>query len=400
MTLSAASDATEVTGDAFSVVLTHGLGTSSVAATVTVEATEDPGDPYSVTSVVPSFGDPDETRAVTITGTGFASGATVAVGGTAATSVVVVNATTITCVLPAKALGTYDLTVTQTEGVATLVNGVSYGAVPFFADNLEGGTPNPANGFTYSYGQASSTDGHVTWTVSDEYGFDGATHSFRGNFKGVAAGLGSAGGTGEIKFDMGREVDDVWVEYKMLFPLNYYHRNNYIPGSPPVGVADNNKFFAIWAGLYSSGYQQLVLETNPEKGVFSPADEVAAGPSRSRPVIRRGDSSTMQMISPTYAKLLGPDGTYAGIYGEPVTVRIAYKKASAHGVSDGYVQWWFNGVPLIANPVGPWYPQDAAKFADGLAKGYFMGANNSGFDEDTIMYLGAIKFYDTDPGWT
>lgn len=53
--------------------------------------------------------------AVTITGTNFVSGATVDLGGNAATSVVVVGATSITCVTPAHAAGAVAVTVTNPD---------------------------------------------------------------------------------------------------------------------------------------------------------------------------------------------------------------------------------------------------------------------------------------------
>ncbi|MHC5018874.1 MAG: IPT/TIG domain-containing protein, partial [Planctomycetota bacterium] len=54
--------------------------------------------------------------AVTITGTGFAAGDTVAFGAGAATAVNVVNATTITCTTPAGPLQRVDVTVTPSTG--------------------------------------------------------------------------------------------------------------------------------------------------------------------------------------------------------------------------------------------------------------------------------------------
>jgi hypothetical protein len=70
-----------------------------------------------VTGISPTSGNlgPDP---ITITGTNFITGATVAVGGTAATSVVVVNGTTITCNVPAKAAATYDVVVTTLGGTS------------------------------------------------------------------------------------------------------------------------------------------------------------------------------------------------------------------------------------------------------------------------------------------
>src|SRR5262249_40879419 len=58
-----------------------------------------------VGSIDHTTGSPAGGTSVTITGTGFVTGATVKFGGTAATSVTVVNATTITATTPAHAAG-------------------------------------------------------------------------------------------------------------------------------------------------------------------------------------------------------------------------------------------------------------------------------------------------------
>src|SRR5262249_1938524 len=65
--------------------------------------------------------------AITITGTGFQGGATVAIGGALATSVVVVNAATITAVSPAGAPGATDVVVQNADGqFETLLRGFVY----------------------------------------------------------------------------------------------------------------------------------------------------------------------------------------------------------------------------------------------------------------------------------
>ncbi len=69
---------------------------------------------------------------ITITGTDFAPGATVSIGGTAATGVTWVNSTTITCVAPVKTAGAKDVVVTNSVGHAgTLTNGLTYTAATF-----------------------------------------------------------------------------------------------------------------------------------------------------------------------------------------------------------------------------------------------------------------------------
>lgn len=76
-----------------------------------------------VASVFPATGGVAGGTAITVSGTNFAPGATVTVGGTAATSIVVVSPTKITAVTPAKTAGTYDVAVTTTGGTATKTGG-------------------------------------------------------------------------------------------------------------------------------------------------------------------------------------------------------------------------------------------------------------------------------------
>ena len=98
---------------------------------------------------------------VTITGTGFVTGATVAFGGIAATSVNVVNSTTITCYSPAHAVGVVDVTVTTPAGTsltAGTANDYTYGLPTVTALNPTGqptaaaGTPVTITGTNFVTG--------------------------------------------------------------------------------------------------------------------------------------------------------------------------------------------------------------------------------------------------------
>jgi hypothetical protein len=71
-----------------------------------------------ITSVVPASGPFFGGKPVTINGSGFHSGATVTLGGTAATNVTVVNATTITATTPAHAAGAVSVTVTNSDSTS------------------------------------------------------------------------------------------------------------------------------------------------------------------------------------------------------------------------------------------------------------------------------------------
>src|SRR6476619_3537391 len=70
------------------------------------KTTAPPANPApAVTAISPTSGTTSGGTAVTITGTGFLTGATVSLGGTAATGVTVVNSTSITATTAAHAAG-------------------------------------------------------------------------------------------------------------------------------------------------------------------------------------------------------------------------------------------------------------------------------------------------------
>jgi IPT/TIG domain len=84
-----------------------------------------------VSTAIPSSGSSLGGTAVSIAGTGFTTGATVKVGGVAATNVVVVSATSITAVTGPHPSGLADIVVTNPNGMAgTRANGFFYAAAP------------------------------------------------------------------------------------------------------------------------------------------------------------------------------------------------------------------------------------------------------------------------------
>ena len=83
-----------------------------------------------VTSISPNTGTANGGMPVTITGTGFLAGATVSLGGTAATNVAVANSTSITATTAAHAAGAVNVVVTNTDAQSgTLSNGYTYTAI-------------------------------------------------------------------------------------------------------------------------------------------------------------------------------------------------------------------------------------------------------------------------------
>ena len=80
-----------------------------------------------VSSVSPASGSTNGGTSVTITGTGFRSGASVSIGGAAATSVNVASSTSITAITPAHAAGAVSVVVTNSDGQSgNIANGYTY----------------------------------------------------------------------------------------------------------------------------------------------------------------------------------------------------------------------------------------------------------------------------------
>jgi hypothetical protein len=87
--------------------------------------------PPVVTSVSPATGSSGGNTLVTITGTGFSTGSTVAFGGLAGVNPAVISATTITVLTPGGPAGPVDVTVTNFDRqAATLAGGFTYVAPP------------------------------------------------------------------------------------------------------------------------------------------------------------------------------------------------------------------------------------------------------------------------------
>jgi phosphatidylserine/phosphatidylglycerophosphate/cardiolipin synthase-like enzyme len=116
----------------------------------TTAGTPPPTNPPTVTGISPNSGSTSGGTSVTITGTNFASGATVTIGGTPATNVSVVSSTSITAVTPAHSAGTVNVVVTNADGQSgTLASGFTYTSTP----------PPPSSDVVLWAGEATVTAG-------------------------------------------------------------------------------------------------------------------------------------------------------------------------------------------------------------------------------------------------
>lgn len=155
-----------------------------------------------VTGIDPDEGSEDGGTAVTISGQYFRAGATVEIGGNAATGVTVEDDSEITCTTPAGSEGAADVTVENPDGQSdTLENGFTYtsDAEPLAAGTVTLGTVNPfvvcatataASGGTppYSYqwqrsprdaGTWSNLSGQTSLTLRDRTVTPGTQYDYR-----------------------------------------------------------------------------------------------------------------------------------------------------------------------------------------------------------------------------
>ncbi|MCI0341961.1 MAG: IPT/TIG domain-containing protein [Planctomycetales bacterium] len=153
-----------------SVVVTNvDLQTATLASGFTYTGT-----PATVTSVSPAAGPASGGTFVTIAGTGFLPGATADFGGTAATSVVVVSTTQITCVTPTGTPGPANVSVTNAAASpGTLVNGYTFQGTPPTlssvspaAGPLAGGTLVTLTGTGFLAGATVTVGGSPATTVT------------------------------------------------------------------------------------------------------------------------------------------------------------------------------------------------------------------------------------------
>ena len=148
------------------VVVANSDGQSGTLANGFTYTTPPPPPAPTVTNISPTSGPTTGGTAVTITGTGFQSGASVTLGGAAATNVVVVSATQITATTPAHAAGAVNVVVANSDGQSgALANAFTYTQPP----------PAPAPTVTSITPDTGPTGGGTAVTITGTNFQSGAT---------------------------------------------------------------------------------------------------------------------------------------------------------------------------------------------------------------------------------
>lgn len=179
----------------------------------------------------------------------------------------------------------------------------------------------------------------------------------------------------EQRFEFGSNQNDFYIRYYIYLPQNYTIRDS--------GGANNNKFISFWE--HSSGY--------------------------SGPMARNMESSgTGQTHSLKYkAKIAGwpnelncggsvgfiPDGDSANITNDMIGswTCIEHHIKTETENDPGAFQMWIDGELVIDNQNLTW--EDGPCEPGYINRGYLMGWANSGFDEDTYIYIDDVVMSDS-----
>lgn len=283
------------------------------------------------------------------------------------------------------AAGTYRVIVAHTNGtvrdtatvtVAAPVAAPTAASGAFFEDGFETGAPAAANGFLWRSGNSTS--------VSTEKAFSGQ-YSLRFRYAAADSGKDSSA---EQRFDMGRYLSAVWIEYMLYVPDNFVHRNE----SP-----NNNKFLMLWRDVYSDA-------TGGTWRVGAEYQRATDGSSTLRFMSSRWDYNYWASNGPwptggaNYAPtLFSSNGPLTP--GRWHRIRFHVKAASSRTAEDGVARVYVDNNLIFQLNNARFHnaydsPADAV-----LRNGYLLGWANSGFAQETVFYVDNVKFYQTSPGW-
>src|SRR5581483_2215725 len=239
-----------------------------------------------VSAVSPNGGSTNGGTAVTITGTNFASGAMVSIGNTPATSVTIVNSTTITATTPAHLSGTVNIVVTNPDAQAgTLVNGFTYVAsteTVLLADDFsttsvdtsKWATGNLFSGFTDTNiamnqsGQSLHIGPLPQGTSGSHYnGIRSATqYNFTGAYAYVQASqVVSSATAADVMFTLGNDVNNYYRIYYEAGNLIVQKRINNLKATM-LTIGFNPTNHAFWRIRHNSSANSVVFETAPNSG--------------------------------------------------------------------------------------------------------------------------------------
>ena len=250
------------------------------------------------------------------------------------------------------------------------------GLQPFFTDDFSNGVRNDANGFSWL-----GTDIQTEPRISNERSFSGS-HSMR--FQYNASAYGGQGWT-EERFDTGRYLSELAMEYMLYVPANYKHRVD-----PNTG--GNNKFFSIWRDTYGGVAGSWEISV----GTWRTSDTVSNVKFQSTFSARNnvGEQAGRPNFMGAGSALVPGQWNKVQFY-----VKAATERAGEALTADGIMQMFINDALFFSFTTGDFNNFNPAFIGTTLRNGYLLGYSNSGFDENTVFFIDDFKIWDGRPSW-
>ncbi len=178
----------------------------------------------------------------------------------------------------------------------------------------------------------------------------------------------------ELRFDIGSNRQEIYIRWYVFFPTNFTVRND-----PPF----NNKFILIWGNDYNNDKVMAGLEFDRQ------TDTSISFATKSAKVYQgtgwvRDCSGGIGDIGASWTM----DSSYLGRW---VEFQIHDKIDS--GAGDGAFRMWIDGV-LVKNAINLHW--NGAPCSPGyIRNGYLMGWANSGYSNNTDIYIDDVVFSDS-----
>lgn len=227
---------------------------------------------------------------------------------------------------------------------------------PFFADDFESGDFAKGNDrFRWSEPNKTKVDNAVAHS---------GAYSLRFRYPGSDLG---ADAMAEQRFELEGEPRELWVEWWVYLPPNWTLRDDSGPS--------NNKLFAVWNEVYSGDNVMVVAE-------YHRADESTAYTA----VVSRNHMRSPSLVAaPVFT---------AAQRGQWTRLRMHLRSATSETSLDGLFETLRDST-LTTRYLGElWSPNGKT-----WKQGYFLGWANTGFTEETHIFVDDVKFYDRDPAW-
>jgi len=251
-----------------------------------------------------------------------------------------------------------------------------------FSDDFESGTLSHAeNNIAYLE--------RISVSASADRAYSG-NYSAKFTFPDAASG---ADPWAELRFGKFDDLNEIWIGYKLWVPANYYHRIG--PDS-----SNNKGLFMFWnaGGHDDNGNNGYDVAPHLMYSSFQPGDN---GNSTMDVGWKTDGATSHHYIEQDD----GPDGDQINIIDRATDLGrwidfVCRVKVCDLGQSNGIFQIWKDGVRIwsltdATNRAGS-NPSDANAIANNpLQYGYILGWANSGFDNETSLYVDDLKIATT-----